>query len=45
MSVRYHPVGWNRNKILYDLVLLCAVAGCILLFLKIEPSFLDVTRP
>ena len=45
MSVRYHPVGWNRNKIFYDLVLLCAVAGYILLFLKVAPSFQDVTRP
>ena len=45
MSVRYAPVGWNRNKIFYDLVLLAAVVAYILLFIKIAPSFQDVTRP
>ena len=45
MSVRYMPVGWNRNKIIYDVVLLAAVVAYILLFIKIAPSFQDVTRP
>ena len=45
MSVRYAPVGWNRNKIVYDLVLLAAVVAYLLLFLKIAPGFQDVTRP
>ncbi len=39
------PVGWNRNKIIYDVVLLAAVVAYILLFIKIAPSFQDVTRP
>ena len=45
MSVRYAPVGWNRNKIIYDVVLLAAVVAYILIFIKIAPSFQDVTRP
>ena len=45
MSVRYAPVGWNRNKIVYDVVLLAAVVAYILIFIKIAPSFQDVTRP
>ena len=45
MSVRYAPVGWNRNKIIYDVVLLAAAVAYILLFIKIAPSFQDVTRP
>ena len=45
MSVRYAPVGWNRNKIIYDVVLLAAVVAYILLYIKIAPSFQDVTKP
>ena len=45
MSVRYAPVGWNRNKIIYDVVLLAAAVAYILIFIKIAPSFQDVTRP
>ena len=45
MSVRYAPVGWNRNKIIYDVVLLAAVVAFILLYIKIAPSFQDVTKP
>ena len=45
MSMRYAPVGWNRNKIIYDVVLLAAVVAYILLYIKIAPSFQDVTKP
>ena len=45
MSVRYAPVGWNRNKIFYDVVLLAAVVAYILLYIKIAPGFQDVTKP
>ena len=45
MSVRYAPVGWNRNKIIYDVVVLAAAVAYILLFIKIAPSFQDVTKP
>ena len=45
MSVKYGPVGWNRNKLIYDLVLLAAVFLYVLVYLHIAPSFADQTRP
>ncbi|MEO9530924.1 Rieske 2Fe-2S domain-containing protein [Roseibium sp.] len=45
MSVQYTPVIWNRNKIVYDAVLLIAVALYLYLFIRVGPSFEDVTRP
>ena len=45
MSVRYAPVGWNRNKIVYDVVVLAAAVAYILLYIKIAPGFQDVTKP
>ncbi len=45
MSVKYGPVGWNRNKLIYDFVLLAAVILYILIYLRVAPSFADQTRP
>jgi nitrite reductase/ring-hydroxylating ferredoxin subunit/DMSO/TMAO reductase YedYZ heme-binding membrane subunit len=45
MSVKYTPVGWNRNKLLYDFVLLAAVVAYVYVFLRVAPSFADLTRP
>lgn len=45
MSVQYTPVIWNRNKTLYDAVLLIAVALYLYVFIRIAPAFEDVTRP
>jgi nitrite reductase/ring-hydroxylating ferredoxin subunit/DMSO/TMAO reductase YedYZ heme-binding membrane subunit len=39
MSIKYTPVGWNRNKIVYDLFMLAAVAVYILAFIKLAPMF------
>ncbi|MEM7423865.1 MAG: Rieske 2Fe-2S domain-containing protein [Pseudomonadota bacterium] len=45
MSVAYIPVQWNRNKWLYDIVLVGIVFLYITAFLHLAPSFQDVTRP
>ncbi|HEX2527237.1 MAG TPA: Rieske 2Fe-2S domain-containing protein [Geminicoccus sp.] len=45
MSVRYTPVGWNRNKAIYDGVLVASVAAYLLLYLPVAPAFQDLTRP
>ncbi len=45
MSVQQVPVIWNRNKILYDLVLLVLVGLYVWVYLRIAPGFQDVTRP
>ena len=45
MSVAYIPVQWNRNKWLYNAVLLGMVVLYLVLFLKVAPAFQDVTRP
>ncbi len=37
MSTAYKPVGWNRNKLIYDAVLLAGVVVYILLYLKLAP--------
>jgi len=37
MSVAYKPVIWNRTKLIYDLFLLVAVGGYLLVFLKLAP--------
>ncbi len=42
MSVSYRPVTWNRNKWVYDIVLVGFVVAYILLFLEYAPSLLDV---
>lgn len=45
MSVKYVPVIWNRNKMLYDAVLIIAVAVYVTLYIRVVPEFWDVTRP
>ncbi|MEO1197710.1 MAG: Rieske 2Fe-2S domain-containing protein [Pseudomonadota bacterium] len=45
MSVQQVPVIWNRNKVLYDLVLIAMVALYIWVYLRLAPGFQDVTRP
>lgn len=45
MSVQYVPVIWNRNKMIYDAVLIVAVVLYIYLYLRLGPMFQDVTRP
>lgn len=37
MSVSYKPVGWNRNKLVYDAVLGLAVVAYVLVFLYLAP--------
>ena len=37
MSHSYKPVIWNRNKLIYDALLLLGVAGYLLLFLNLAP--------
>ena len=45
MSVAYVPVQWNRNKWIYNAVLLGLVGLYITAFLHWAPAFQDVTRP
>ncbi len=45
MSVQFKPVLWNRNKIIYDAVLLSAVFIYILAYLRIGPMFQEVSLP
>ncbi|WP_159953000.1 Rieske 2Fe-2S domain-containing protein [Rhizobium sp. 18065] len=44
MSTAYKPVGWNRNKLIYDAVLLCGVVAYILLYLKLAPLLSPTVR-
>ena len=37
MSTAYKPVGWNRNKLVYDAFLLCGVVVYLLIYLKLAP--------
>lgn len=39
MSARYVPVSWNRNKIVYDLVLLLGICAYLLIFIRFAPDF------
>lgn len=45
MSARYLPVGWTRSKIVYDAVLLGAVALYILGYMRLGPMLQAVTLP
>ena len=42
MSHSYRPVLWNKNKYLYDAVMVLAVTAYILIFLKIANFFLSL---
>ena len=44
MSTAYKPVGWNRNKLIYDAVLICGVVVYILLYLKLAPLLSSSVR-
>ena len=41
MSATYQPVQWNRNKLVYDVVLIVAVLAYLWLFLRIAPEWSD----
>ncbi len=45
MSVQYIPVQWNRNKWLYDGVLLVLVTAYLWIFIHITPDLMDHQRP
>lgn len=45
MSVALIPVQWNRNKLVYDAVLLAGIAGYIWAFLHFGAQATDATRP
>ena len=45
MSVKYIPVQWNRNKWIYDGVMLAGVAAFLWLFLVISPELLSHESP
>ena len=45
MSVKYIPVQWNTNKILYDAVMLLGVVGFLYIFLFVTPDILSHERP
>ena len=44
MSVKYTPVQWNVNKLVYDLIIISAIAIYIILFLKIAPAEIEATQ-
>lgn len=37
MAVAYRPVQWNRNKWIYDAILVLSVAGYILVYTRVAP--------
>lgn len=39
MSVTYQPVLWNRQKLIYDLILLASVAAYFFLFMQVSQWF------
>ena len=45
MSVKYIPVQWNRNKWLYDGIMLAAVVAFLWIFLNLTPAVLGHERP
>ena len=45
MSVKYVPVIWNRNKLVYDAIVLAGIAVYIYAFLRLGGGFDDLTRP
>ena len=38
MSATYRPVSWNRNKIIYDAILLIAVTVYLWIFIQVTPA-------
>lgn len=45
MSVKYIPVQWNRNKWIYDGVMLAAVVTFLYVFINLTPDILSHERP
>ncbi|MEL6979549.1 MAG: Rieske 2Fe-2S domain-containing protein [Pseudomonadota bacterium] len=45
MSHIYKPVGWDRSKIVYDLVLIAAAGAFLFLYLRIAPGYAGLDRP
>ncbi|WP_298295512.1 Rieske 2Fe-2S domain-containing protein [uncultured Litoreibacter sp.] len=45
MSVKYIPVQWNRNKWIYDFVMLAGVVAFLWLFLFVSPELLSHEFP
>lgn len=44
MSVKYTPVQWNKNKWLYDGIMLAGVAAFLWVFLYVTPDVLNYER-
>ena len=42
---QFVPVQWNRNKYLYDAVVILLAGAYLAIFLKIAPDFTGATRP
>lgn len=38
MAVAYRPVQWNRNKLVYDAVLLVGITAYLFLILRFAPG-------
>ena len=45
MSVKYIPVQWNRNKWLYDAIMLAGVVAFLWVFLHVSPGLLSHEFP
>ncbi|MFK7745205.1 MAG: Rieske 2Fe-2S domain-containing protein [Roseobacter sp.] len=45
MSVKYTPVQWNKNKYIYDAVMLSGVILFLYLFIHLAPGLLSHERP
>lgn len=45
MGVEYKPVIWNRNKYIYDAVLLLAVGAYIYLYIRVGPQYQELALP
>lgn len=45
MSVPYTPVQWNKNKWLYDAIMLAGVTAFLWVFLNVTPDALNHERP
>jgi nitrite reductase/ring-hydroxylating ferredoxin subunit/DMSO/TMAO reductase YedYZ heme-binding membrane subunit len=45
MSVKLVPVTWNRNKVIYDVIVIAGIIAYVWVYLRIAPEFQSVTRP
>ena len=45
MSVSYRPVQWNRNKAIYDTILILSVIVYILLYIQLAPLWRTADKP